>query len=137
MSLCKGAWILGTACGECERCLRTAPAEIARLRAERDARWDKELVEERWLIQNRRRGDAVQPRDRLVLAAEGAARDTIVLGESAMTCNQKCFKCGAWLLSEIEIDTNCCETCADRLYEQDRERREWDYYHPPEQEDSK
>lgn len=45
---------------------------------------------------------------------------------------ERCFKCNAWLLSEDELETNCCENCADRLYEQDREQREWNYYHPTE-----
>ena len=45
-----------------------------------------------------------------------------------------CFRCGIILLDEIELDTNCCERCADILYEKSQEQREWDYYHPNDKE---
>ncbi len=45
---------------------------------------------------------------------------------------EHCRKCGIALLDEIELDTGVCEHCAEAMYERDQERREWDYYHPPE-----
>jgi hypothetical protein len=34
--VCKGSWLLGTACGHCQRCIKEAPEAIAALRATLD-----------------------------------------------------------------------------------------------------
>jgi len=33
------------------------------------------------------------------------------------------------LYGDIERDTGFCGYCADRMYEREQERREWEYYH--------
>jgi predicted RNA-binding Zn-ribbon protein involved in translation (DUF1610 family) len=46
--------------------------------------------------------------------------------------DERCRKCGIALLGEIEMDTGVCGPCGEAMYERDQERREWDHYHPPE-----
>lgn len=48
------------------------------------------------------------------------------MGES----DKRCMKCRKHLFGEIEIDTHLCGRCADREYEREQARREWEYYHP-------
>jgi hypothetical protein len=44
--VCRGSWVLGTACGHCQRCIETAPATIAGLRSdlERAHRLNKVVI---------------------------------------------------------------------------------------------
>lgn len=35
--VCRGSWLLGTACGHCQRCIKEAPSAIATLRASLEA----------------------------------------------------------------------------------------------------
>lgn len=39
-------------------------------------------------------------------------------------------KCGAALWSCDEVDYKTCNRCLDRMAERERERREFEYYHP-------
>ena len=41
-----------------------------------------------------------------------------------------CSRCNKYLWTEIEQDTGICGHCADRMYEREMERREFEYYHP-------
>lgn len=44
---------------------------------------------------------------------------------------KKCPNCKTGLLiDDIEIETGICGSCADREYEREQERREFEYYHP-------
>jgi len=42
----------------------------------------------------------------------------------------KCSECKEEVFSEIECDLLICNRCADRMYQKDQERREFEYYHP-------
>lgn len=42
----------------------------------------------------------------------------------------RCVVCQVPLIDEIEMDTGVCCDCADRMYEREQRRREWDHYHP-------
>lgn len=41
--MCKGDWLIGTACGKCPRCVKLAPTAVAALRS------DLKMYQEAWL----------------------------------------------------------------------------------------
>lgn len=41
-----------------------------------------------------------------------------------------CTECNDYCWTEIEQECKLCGKCADRMYECEQERREFEYYHP-------
>lgn len=41
-----------------------------------------------------------------------------------------CMECGRHLFGDIEQETGLCGKCADKQANRERDRREFEYYHP-------
>jgi hypothetical protein len=49
-----------------------------------------------------------------------------------MPYDPRCRKCGNPLLTEDETEYMLCEDCSESAYAASEERRDFDYWHPPE-----